>query len=79
MIGLIAATLTTFAFLPQAIQIIKTKHTHDISLVMYVIITLGISLWLIYGIMIQSLPIILANSVSVIFTGVILIMKIKYK
>lgn len=78
-IGLLAAALTTFAFLPQAIQIIRTKHTKDISLVMYIIINIGVLLWLIYGILIHALPVILANSVTILFTSTILLLKIKYK
>lgn len=79
LIGLLAATLTTISFLPQAIQVIKTRHTKDLSLNMYLIMTTGISLWLVYGIMISNLPIILANSITLVFASIILVMKLKYK
>ena len=52
LIGAIAATLTTVSFVPQALRIIKTRHTHDISLPMYALFSTGILLWLIYGILI---------------------------
>ena len=78
-IGLMAATLTTIAYIPQAIKIIKTRHTKDLSLLMYIVLTTGIILWLVYGVMLSSLPIILANIVTVILTSIILVLKIRYK
>ncbi len=78
-LGLVAATFTTAAFVPQAVKIIKTKHTKDISIVMYSMLMVGIILWLIYGIMLEELPIILTNSVTLIFTSIILGLKLKYK
>jgi len=78
-IGAIAATLTTISFLPQAIQVIKTKRTQDISLSMYLTFAIGVSLWLTYGILITDFPIIIANSITLIFASIILFMKLKYK
>lgn len=78
-IGYIGATLTTLAFLPQAIKTIKNKQTKDISLLMYVIFVIGITFWFIYGVMLQAWPIILANLVSFCLSGTILILKLKYK
>ena len=78
-LGLIAAICTTIAFLPQAIKTIKTKQTKDLSLGMYLVLTTGVLLWIIYGILIGDLPIILANSITFIFTATILILIIKYK
>lgn len=77
-IGLIAATLTTVSFLPQAIQTWKTKRTKDISLPMYLTFTIGVFLWLIYGLFIQSLPIIAANVVTLILASCILFLKLKH-
>ena len=77
-IGLMAATLSTVSFLPQVIQIFKTKHTKDISLVTFIILSFGIFLWLIYGILIMQTPVILANSVTLVLVIAILVMKIKY-
>ena len=77
-IGLVAAACTTISFLPQAIRTIKTKHTKDLSLAMYLIFTTGIFLWLIYGILVQDLPLIIANIITFLFALTILILKIKY-
>jgi len=79
LMGLMAAACTTISFLPQAIKTIKTKHTKDLSLAMYAIFTIGIFLWLVYGLFIKDIPLITANIITFIFTSVILIMKIKYK
>ena len=79
MIGSIAAILTTFAFLPQVVKVIKTKDTESIALGMYLMQVLGIALWLAHGLVIQDLPLILANSVSFILSGTILVYKIRYK
>ncbi len=78
-LGLVAAFLTTFAFLPQSIKAIKTKHTKDISLPMVIMLEFGLVTWLFYGILINSLPIIAANTVSIVFMSIILFLKIKYK
>ena len=77
-IGTMAATCTTIAFIPQVLKIIKTKHVRDISLQMYIILTIGIFLWLIYGLLIEAFPVILANSISVVFCAYILVMKIRH-
>ena len=78
-IGFLAAFCTTFAFLPQAIKVWKTKSTRDISLYMFLIFTVGVLSWLIYGLIINDLPVILANAVTLILSFFILIYKIRYK
>ena len=78
-IGLIAAVCTTFAFIPQVMKVWKTKQTNDLSLRMYSIMFIGILLWLIYGIRIDSLSIILANVVTAILVGTILVLIIQGK
>ncbi|OIO20143.1 MAG: hypothetical protein CO029_03930 [Candidatus Magasanikbacteria bacterium CG_4_9_14_0_2_um_filter_41_10] len=78
-IGLLAATGTTISFLPQAIKTIKTKETKDLSVGMYVVLTTGVFLWLVYGIILNDIPLIAANAVTFIFTSTILILIIKYK
>lgn len=78
-LGLFAAFLTTFAYLPQSIKAIKTKHTKDISFPMVFMLELGLITWLIYGLLINSVPIIAANTVSIVFMSIILFLKIKYK
>lgn len=75
-IGLIAAFCTTFSFVPQAIHVYKTQHTKDISLAMFVLFTVGVLFWIFYGISLSSLPIIIANSVTLILAGYILFKKI---
>ncbi|HZE86682.1 MAG TPA: SemiSWEET transporter [Methylomirabilota bacterium] len=77
MIGFIAAFLTTIAFLPQAIQTLKTRRTKDISLPMYIALVVGIALWFVYGLILQSMPIILANGISFLLATPILILKIQ--
>jgi len=77
-LGLASACLTMFAFLPQLIKIIRTKHTKDLSLFMLIMLEVGISGWLAYGILISDPPIIVANSVSVTLLTITLILKIKY-
>lgn len=77
--GWIAAAFTTFSFLPQAIKTVRDKDTSGISLGMYSIFTIGVFLWLIYGLVIGDIPIIIANAITFLFALTILIMKIKYK
>ena len=78
-IGLIAAVCTTFAFVPQVMKVWKTKQTKDLSLRMYSIMFIGILLWLVYGILIDSLSIKLANLVTATLVGTILVYIIKGK
>ena len=78
-IGFFAAFCTTIAFLPQAIKVYKTKSTKDISLYMFLIFTIGVLSWLIYGLIINDWPVILANAVTLILSFFILIYKLKYK
>ena len=79
LIGFIAAVCTTFAFLPQAIKVWKTKQTKDLSLRMYTVMFIGICLWYVYGVRINSLSIILANIVTgfLVFTILVYIFKNK--
>ena len=78
-IGFFAAFCTTIAFLPQAIKVYKTKSTKDISLLMFLIFTIGVLSWLLYGFVINDLPVILANAVTLILSLFILLYKIKFK
>lgn len=79
MVGIMAATCTCIAYVPQAVKIIRTRHTKDLSLVMYIFMNTGILFWLIYGILLGDLPIMLANGITLVLTIIILIMKIRYK
>ena len=77
-IGSAAATLTTTSFIPQAWKIWRTRHTADISLGMYALFTFGIALWLAYGILLERWPIIIANSITLLLAGAVLVMKLKF-
>lgn len=76
-IGFIAAFLTTVSFVPQAIQTIKTQNTDGLSFWMYLIFTIGVFCWLIYGFVVHDLPMILANIVTFLLALSILIIVIK--
>ncbi|MFT4737498.1 MAG: MtN3 and saliva related transmembrane protein [Cyclobacteriaceae bacterium] len=76
-IGYIAAFCTTVSFLPQLIQTLKTKNTTGISLVMYVIFVFGVTMWLLYGILKEDWPLIIANSFTWFFSFTILAMKVR--
>jgi len=77
-IGLIAGTCTTLSLLPQVIKTIKTRETKDISMAMYIILMSGMLLWIIYGVLIEAPPVILANAFSLLLALIVLILKIKY-
>lgn len=77
-IGMIAGVCTTISFLPQVIKVIKTKSTEDISLWMFILMNTGIALWLTYGILLNALPIILANGITLVLSLTILWYKIKF-
>jgi len=77
-LGSIAATLTTTSFIPQVWQVWRTQHTKDISLGMYALFTAGVAMWLFYGILLGSWPIIIANSITVCLAGTVLAMKLRF-
>ncbi len=76
-IGYIAACLTTFSFLVQAIKSWRTKDLSGISVGMYTMFTAGVGLWLLYGIVIDSMPLIVTNALTFLFALSILLMKLK--
>jgi len=78
-IGLLAGTLTTVAFIPQVIKIWRSKKADDISISMFLIFTVGVALWMVYGIQTASLPVMLANAVTLVLALVILILKYRYR
>lgn len=75
-LGYVAATLTTASFVPQAWLTFRTRNVSGISLGMYSVFTLGVALWLVYGVLLQAWPLILANVVTLILASCILVMKI---
>ena len=76
--GYFAAILTTFAFLPQLIKILKTKKADDVSLITLIVFICGVLFWIIYGYKISSFPILIANLITLILNIFILITKIYY-
>jgi MtN3 and saliva related transmembrane protein len=77
-IGGFAATLTTGSFIPQVLRVWQTRHTQDISLLMYTFFTLGVALWLVYGILLDAWPIIIANSITLLLAGTVLVLKQRF-
>jgi len=78
-LGLTAGILTTIAFVPQVFKTWKTKSTKDISLGMFISFSIGVFLWLIYGICLKATPIIIANTLVLILSAIMIYLKIKYK
>lgn len=78
-LGMLAAILTTSAFLPQVYKTWKTKDTKALSLTMYSSFLVGVLLWIVYGVYLNSLPMILANVVTAISVVVLIGLKLKYK
>jgi MtN3 and saliva related transmembrane protein len=79
LIGAIAAVLTTMAFLPQAWRSWRTRNLSGVSLAMYSLFTLGVFLWLVYGILLGQWPIIVANAITFILSCSILFLKIRHR
>jgi MtN3 and saliva related transmembrane protein len=77
--GYVAATLTTVAFVPQAVKTLRTRDTRSISLYMYLVFTVGIVFWLLYGIALHSWPMIVSNVVTLGLAGTILVMKLRWR
>ncbi|MFT7229117.1 MAG: MtN3 and saliva related transmembrane protein [Methylophilaceae bacterium] len=76
-VGSIAATCTTLAFIPQAIHSYKTRDLSGVSLPMYSIFTAGVAMWLVYGLLKQDWPIIIANTITVALSAMMLVLKIR--
>ncbi|MDX2072886.1 MAG: SemiSWEET transporter [Alphaproteobacteria bacterium] len=78
-LGMVAAFFTTASYIPQAIKILRYKQTEALSLGMYIMLTLGIFFWFIYGVMLGSASLMIANGITVILSAAILVMKIRYR
>lgn len=76
LLGYCAATLTTLSFLPQALLTLRTRNVAGISLGMYGAFTLGVALWLAYGLVLAQWPIVIANALTLVLASVILVMKV---
>jgi len=78
-IGSLAAVLTTASFVPQVLHSFRTKDVSGISLTMYSAFTLGVGLWLVYGLLLGAWPIVIANAITVSLAMCILVMKLRYR
>ena len=78
-LGYAAGIMTTIAFIPQILQIYKTKSAKDVSLAMFLLFTTGVVLWLVYGIKANAFPVIVANAITLLLSCVILFFKFKYR
>ena len=78
LIGYLAAALTTCSFVPQALHTFRTRDVSGISLGMYSVFTVGIALWLLYGLALSAWPIVVANAIPLLLAGTILGMKLVY-
>jgi MtN3 and saliva related transmembrane protein len=79
LIGYLAATLTTVAFIPQALHTWRLRSAHGVSLGMYAVFASGVALWLVYGLLLGVWPLIIANAATLVFALLILAMKIRYR
>jgi len=78
LIGAVAGTLSTIAFIPQAWRIWKTRSARDLSLPMYLIFTAGVALWFVYGLMLGAVPIVVCNGLTLVLAGTVLAMKLRF-
>lgn len=78
LIGLCAAVLTTVSFVPQVYRSLRTRNLRGISLLMYSIFTLGVAMWLVYGLLIHDLPVTLANAATLLLALAVLILKLRH-
>jgi MtN3 and saliva related transmembrane protein len=79
MLGLVATAFTTSSFVPQVWRTWKSRDVSGISLPTYLIITIGLALWLVYGVLKDDLPLIIANAAMVVLTGAITVMKLRFE
>lgn len=77
-LGLLAGSLTTISFMPQVIKIWRSKSAKDISLGMFITFCSGVFLWIVYGIIVQDLPLVATNLATLILASIILLLKLKY-
>ena len=77
-LGLVAATLTTSSFIPQVAKVWRTKSADDLSYGMFGFYSVGIWLWLVYGLLLRDLPLIVANGITFVLSMTILLLKLRY-
>jgi MtN3 and saliva related transmembrane protein len=78
-VGYAAGVCTTLSFLPQAVRVLRTRSVEDISLAMYIVYIAGVAMWLAYGLVLNAGPIVIANAVSLVLAGSILVMKLRFR
>ena len=78
-LGLVAGTLTTIAFVPQVLKIWVSKSAEDVSILMFAVFSLGVLLWLAYGIALGAWPIIVANVVTLVLSVLVMVLKYRYR
>lgn len=78
LVGGLAALLTTLCWLPQALKLLRTRETRDLSLIAYAAFSAGVLLWLLYGLLIGSVPVIAANAVTLVLALGIVSLKLRY-
>jgi len=78
-LGTVAGILTTAAFVPQVVKTWRTRSARDISAVMFAAFSVGVALWIVYGVLVRALPVIVANGVTLLLALAILAMKIRFR
>lgn len=78
-VGYVAGTLTTLAFLPQVLHVWRRKSAEDLHLGTLVSFTVGVTLWLVYGIAVKQMPVVVANGATLVLQCMILFLKLRYK
>lgn len=78
-LGLIAGAITSFAAVPQVVRTYRTRHARDISIWQPILLTAGMALWLVYGILLKDVPLITANIFSLLCYGILIVLKIRYR
>lgn len=78
-LGLVAGTCTTIAFIPQVRQVWRTRSARDISVGMYSIFIVGVALWLVYGLVVHAMPVVLSNCITLGLAGAVLAMKLRFE
>lgn len=76
---MVAALLTTVAFVPQVLKVYRTKSANDVSFLMFSIFSTGVLLWLVYGLLIGSVPIVVANIVTLLLCLAVIVLKLRYR
>ena len=79
LLGLLAGSLTTAAFLPQVFKTWKSRSAKDLSLGMFSLFCLGVAMWLVYGLMVNDIPVIAANLVTLLLASTLLFFKLRFK